>query len=121
MKKNYRLLAALAASMVMLSACGKEAAPEATTEASTEVSTEAATQEQATADASGDAAADANAGSIDVSGLETVTLNDVDLDKLVKLGDYKGVTLDVEKTAVTDEDVENSLNGAFSQNLRQTA
>lgn len=120
MKKNYRLIAALAASMVMLSACGKEAASEATTEASTEVSTEAATEEQATTDASGDAAADANAGSIDVSGLETETLNDVDLDKLVKLGDYKGVTLDVEKTAVTDEDVENSLKGAFSQNPKMT-
>ena len=122
MKKNYRIIAALAASMVMLSACGKEAAPEATTETTTETSTEAATEEtaQTTEEGSQDAAAEASSGSIDVSGLEAGTLADFDVDSLVKLGDYKAITVDLEKTAVTDEDVENSLNGAFSQNPKMT-
>ena len=115
MKKNYRIIAALAASMVMLCACGKEAATETTT---TEATTEAAADEaaQSTADVSTDAAAEGTSGSIDVSGLEAVTLNDVDIDSLVKLGEYKGITLDLKKTEVTDEDVENSLNSAYSQN-----
>ena len=111
MKKNYRIIAALAASMVMLCACGKEAA---TTEATAEASTEATADEAAQSTA--DAAAEGTSGSIDVSGLEAVTLNDVDIDSLVKLGEYKGITLDLKKTEVTDEDVENSLNSAYSQN-----
>ena len=105
--------------MVMLCACGKEAATEtATTEATAEASTEATADEaaQSTADVSTDAAAEGTSGSIDVSGLEAVTLNDVDIDSLVKLGEYKGITLDLKKTEVTDEDVENSLNSAYSQN-----
>ena len=115
MKKNYRIIAALAASMVMLCACGKEAATEtATTEATAEASTEATADEAAQSTA--DAAAEGTSGSIDVSGLEAVTLNDVDIDSLVKLGEYKGITLDLKKTEVTDEDVENSLNSAYSQN-----
>ncbi len=117
MKKNYRIIAALAASMVMLCACGKEAATE-TTETTTEATTEAAADgaAQSDAQASADAAAEGASGSIDVSGLEAVTLNDVDIDSLVKLGEYKGITLDLKKTEVTDEDVENSLNSAYSQN-----
>ena len=119
MQKNYRIIAALAASMVMLCACGKEAATEtATTEATAEASTEATAGEaaQSTADVSTDAAAEGTSGSIDVSGLEAVTLNDVDIDSLVKLGDYKGITLDLKKTEVTDADVEDSLKSAYSQN-----
>ncbi len=117
MKKNYRIIAALAASMVMLCACGKEAATE-TTETTTEATTEATADEaaQSTADVSTDAAAEGTSGSIDVSGLEAVTLNDVDIDSLVKLGDYKGITLDLKKTEVTDADVEDSLKSAYSQN-----
>ncbi len=117
MKKNYRIIAALAASMVMLCACGKEVATE-TTETTTEATTEATADEaaQSTADVSTDAAAEGTSGSIDVSGLEAVTLNDVDIDSLVKLGDYKGITLDLKKTEVTDADVEDSLKSAYSQN-----
>ena len=113
MKKNYRIIAALAASMIMMTACGKEADPEVTTETATEASTEAAAED---GQAAADAAQDAAAGSIDVSGLEAGSLNDFDIDSLVKLGDYKGLTVDIEKTAVTDEDVENSLKSAYSQN-----
>ncbi|WP_026521305.1 trigger factor [Butyrivibrio sp. VCB2001] len=117
MKKNYRIIAALAASMVMLCACGKEAATE-TTETTTEATTEATADEAAQSDAqvTADAAAEGTSGSIDVSGLEAVTLNDVDIDSLVKLGDYKGITLDLKKTEVTDADVEDSLKSAYSQN-----
>ena len=117
MKKNYRIIAALAASMVMLCACGKEAATE-TTDTTTEATTEATADEaaQSTAVVSTDAAAEGTSGSIDVSGLEAVTLNDVDIDSLVKLGDYKGITLDLKKTEVTDADVEDSLKSAYSQN-----
>jgi trigger factor len=117
MKKNYRIIAALAASMVMLCACGKEAATE-TTDTTTEATTEATADEaaQSTADVSTDAAAEGTSGSIDVSGLEAVTLNDVDIDSLVKLGDYKGITFDLKKTEVTDADVEDSLKSAYSQN-----
>lgn len=114
MKKNYRIIAALAASMVMLCACGKEAATETATEATTEATADEAAQ--STADVSTDAAAEGTSGSIDVSGLEAVTLNDVDIDSLVKLGDYKGITLDLKKTEVTDADVEDSLKSAYSQN-----
>ena len=113
MKKNYRLIAALAASMVMLCACGKEAATE-----TTETATEATADEAAQSDAnvSSDAAAEGASGSIDVSGLKAVTLADVDVDSLVKLGDYKGITIDLKKTEVTDEDVEKEIENKLKAN-----
>ena len=122
MKKNYRIIAALALSVAMLSACGSDntetASTETTQEAQTQVSTDTSAQAQ-TADASADQTADADS-SFDVTGLTTKTLNDVDVDKIVTLGEYKGITIAVTKTAVSDEDVENNLKSTFQQYPRMT-
>ncbi len=119
MKKNYRIFAALALSVAMLSACGsdnsQQVSTETTTEAVTEATTEASAQETTADAATEEASADT---SFDTTGLETKSLQDLDVDKLVTLGDYKGITLSLAKTAVSDEDVENNLNTTYQQNPR---
>jgi trigger factor len=122
MKKNYRILAALALSVAMLSACGSDntdtASTETTQEAVAETTTEAAA-ETTTSDAAGaEASADAADTSFDISGLATKSLQDVEVDKLVTLGEYKGIALTATKTAVSDEDVENNLKNTFQQHPR---
>ncbi len=116
MKKKYLIAAVMVASIAMFTACGNNETQTDNTNAAVEAST------QASADATTDAAqADAQQdgdGSFNVEGLETQTLLDTDVDSLVKLGDYKGITLEATKTVVSDEDVENSLSSAFSQNPR---
>lgn len=113
MKNKYRIFAAIVVAATMLSACGsaKEGEPEtepATTEAS--AAAEESSQEAASAESSIEA--------IDVSGLTTTTLKDVDIDSLVKLGDYKGLKLETVKKEVTDADVESALKSAYSRNPR---
>ncbi len=111
MKKKYILFAVFTATAVMLSGCSKKAATE--TEADAQ-----ATETGAETTESGDGAA--SSGTIDVSNLKTTTLADVDLDKLVQLGEYKGITVDVTKKEVTDADVEDSLNSNYSANPLMT-
>ncbi len=122
MKKKYMAVAVMTAMVTVLSACGSGAGTEgdgASTETTTTES--GSTEQEATADTSTAEGSDASAEgtstpAIDISGLETTTLKDVDVDKLVTLGDYKGLKLDVVKNEVTDEMIESSLNSYFSSN-----
>ncbi len=124
MKKKYIAVAALAATVTMLSACGSGAStegqnPQGQSEGAADTGaqgTESGTTQDAGTDGADTAAEGSTTPAIDISGLKTTTLKDVDVDKLVVLGDYKGLSLDVEKTEVTDEMVESSLKSAFSMN-----
>lgn len=108
MKKKYILFAVFMATVTVLSGCTRKTAQdEAVTSESTEAPAEAA--ESGTD-------AEESASSIDVSGLKTTTLMDVDLDKLVTLGEYKGIEVVLSKKEVTDEDVENSLKSGYQSN-----
>ncbi len=103
MKKIYTISAAMVLSLAVLSGCGSNNETEGSAGASTEASV------------SSDAAS-TEASTIDISGLEIKTLADFDVDKLVQLGAYTGNTLEATKREVTDADVEDSLNGAYSMN-----
>jgi trigger factor len=109
MKKKYILFAVFTATAVMLSGCSKKTATEPEAEAQV-TETGAETTESSAA----------SSGNIDVSNLKTTTLADVDLDKLVQLGEYKGITVDVTKKEVTDADVEDSLKSNYSANPLMT-
>ncbi len=112
MKKNYRVFAAVVAAAAMISACGTDAA---TTDSTAESSaTEASGTEASATDSSASDAAATETSSIDISGLKTTTLMDVDIDSLVTLGEYKGITIEATKTEVTDEDVEAEVSSAIS-------
>ncbi len=111
MKKKYILFAVLMTATIALSGCTKKTADQEGATEGTEAVTETAQNE--TGDSQG-------SSSIDVSGLTTTTLMDVDLDKLVSLGDYKGITITLAKKEVTDADVESSLNSAYSSNPLMT-
>ena len=94
MKKNYRVIAGLMLSVLALSACGTE---------------------ENSASSAEETAAETETGTIEpFESLQTKTLLEVDVDSLVTLGEYKGITVEVEKTKVTDEDVENAINNAFA-------
>ncbi len=124
MKKNYRILAALALSVAMLSACGSNNSEPASTEATQETVAEATTDTPAQAQTSettgAEASADAADTSFDIEGLQTKSLQDVDVDGLVTLGEYKGIALTATKTAVSDDDVENNLKTTFQQHPRMS-
>lgn len=107
MKKKYILFAVFMATVTVLSGCTRKTAQDEATSESTEAPAEAA--ESGTD-------AEESSSSIDVSGLKTTTLMDVDLDKLVTLGEYKGIEVVLSKKEVTDEDVENSLKSGYQSN-----
>lgn len=116
MKKKYRIFAAMALAAAMLSACGSAkdgstGADSTTTEASSQASTDAPADTSA-------AASTSTVESIDISGLKTTTLKEIDVDSLVKLGEYKGLKLETVKKEVTDADVESTLQTAYSQSPR---
>ncbi|MCR5404905.1 MAG: trigger factor [Butyrivibrio sp.] len=117
MKKKHRVLAAMAVAAMMLSACGG-AANETTNDASGADSSVTASSEASSQEQTADSAAAASIETIDVSGLPTTTLKEIDVDSLVKLGEYKGLKLETTKKEVTDADVENSLKSAFARNPR---
>ncbi len=106
MKKKYILFAVFMATVTVLSGCTKKTA--------TDESTGTETAETATEASESGTDAEGSSSSIDVSNLKTTTLMDVDLDKLVQLGEYKGIEVTLSKKEVTDEDVESSLNSAYS-------
>ncbi len=106
MKKKYLILAVLTAAVTVLSACGSKAGDEAGT--------------QETPAETGEAGSEVSTASADLSDLKTTTLLDVDLEKLVQLGEYKGITVDLVKQEVTDGDVEDSLSSAYSANPLMT-
>jgi trigger factor len=127
MKKKYMAVAVMAAMVTMLSACGQSAGTQGDGASAETTATESGTAENAAAQQEGAGEAGTSESSdastessstpaIDISGLETTTLKDVDVDKLVVLGDYKGLKLNVVKTEVTDEMVENSLKSSFASN-----
>lgn len=112
MKKRYRVIAAMAMTAVMLSACGGASNESAS---NSDASVAASSAE---AGAGSDASAASSVETIDVSGLSTKTLKEIDVDSLVKLGDYKGLKLETVKKEVTDTDVDNSLKSAYARNPR---
>ncbi len=101
MKKKYILFAVFMATVTVLSGCTKKTAQD---EAATSESTQAAAETTESGTDAGE-----SSSSIDVSNLKTTTLLDVDLDKLVTLGEYKGIEVVLSKKEVTDEDVASSL------------
>lgn len=113
MKKNYLFYGVLAATVTFVTACGSNATTEPATEAKTEVSTEASTDN--TTDNTQDAE-NTELPKINIEGLNTKTLLDVDVDSLVKLGEYKGISVDVVKKEITDKDVEDALNDTYAAN-----
>ncbi len=113
MKKNYLFYGVLAATVTFVTACGSNASTEPTTEAQTEASTEASADN--TTENTGDAEAQ-ELPKISIDGLNTTSLLDVDVDNLVKLGDYKGISVEAAKKEVTDQDVEDALSDTFAAN-----
>ncbi len=108
MKKKYILFAVFMATVTVLSGCTKKTAQD---EAATSESTQAAAETTESGTDAGE-----SSSSIDVSNLKTTTLLDVDLDKLVTLGEYKGIEVVLSKKEVTDEDVESSLKSGYQAN-----
>lgn len=107
MKKFYRIIAVAGVCAAVLAGCGSQdtAGSAAGTEASSE-----------TQDSGSETSADAGEGLRDVTDLETQSLSELDVDSLVKLGDYKGITIEAAKKTITDEDVETTLKSDYSAN-----
>ncbi len=127
MKNKYMMAAMCAAAVTMLTACGLDASTQKEESAGTEQTTQDSSEQtadgaqesnsdDASDETSDSASQESSIPAIDISGLETTTLKDIDVDKLVVLGEYKGLSLDVTKKEVTDEDVESSLSNAFTSN-----
>ncbi len=108
MKKNYVLYGVLAAVVTFVSGCGSNASTDPAADTQTEANTEAS------ADNTSETTNEASKISID--GLKSTTLLDVDVDNLVQLGDYKGITVEAVKSEITDQDVEDALNNTYSAN-----
>ena len=113
MKKNYLFYGVLAATVTFVTACGSNANTETETEAKTEASAEASADNTTENTEETEAA---ELPKINIEGLKTTTLLDVDVDSLVKLGDYNGISVDVTRKEITDQDVENALNDTYAAN-----
>lgn len=113
MKKNYLFYGVLAATVTFVTACGSNATTETDSQPVAGASTEASAEDTAV---NTDNELTPELEKIDIEGLETKSLFDVDVDSLVKLGDYKGITVEAKKTEVTDQDVEDALNSTYSAN-----
>ena len=116
MKKKYLLTATALLTAVVLGACGTGAKEDnangaASSEQTDNAATDSSTQGTASTDTASDAAA--TASSLELK-TDTKTVLDFDLEKLVKLGDYKGLQLTTVKGEVTDEKVEETLKSNFS-------
>ncbi|RKM55972.1 trigger factor [Butyrivibrio sp. CB08] len=113
MKKNYLFYGVLAATVTFVTACGSNA----NTEPETNTQTVASTEDSAdnTTENTEDAE-NTELPKINIEGLKTTNLLDVDVDSLVKLGEYKGISVDTVKKEVTDQDVEDALNDTYSAN-----
>ena len=116
MKKKYLLTATALLTAVVLGACGTGAKEDnangaASSEQTDTAATDSSTQGTASTDTASDAAA--TASSLELK-TDTKTVLDFDLEKLVKLGDYKGLQLTTVKGEVTDEKVEETLKSNFS-------
>ncbi len=114
MKKNYLFYGVLAATVTFVTACGSNATTETETQPATEASTAEASTEDTAVNTDNELTEEPEKISID--GLKTTSLLDVDVDSLVKLGDYKGITVEAKKKEVTDKDVEDALNNTYSAN-----
>ena len=112
--KKYTIVMAALLTTAMLGACGSGAANDESATASSEAATENASVEE-----TGNEAATTDAAST-ASSLELKTdiksVLDYDLDKLVTLGEYTGITLESVKAEVTDQQVEDSLKSSYSAN-----
>lgn len=113
MKKNYLFYGVLAATVTFVTACGSNATTETETQPKAEASTEASADDTAV---NTDNEATEAPEKINIEGLKTTSLVEVDVDSLVKLGDYNGITVEAKKQEVTDKDVEDALNSTYSAN-----
>ncbi|MBQ8032102.1 MAG: FKBP-type peptidyl-prolyl cis-trans isomerase, partial [Butyrivibrio sp.] len=113
MKKNYLFYGVLVATVTFVTACGSNATTETDSQPVAGASTEASAEDTAV---NTDNELTPELEKIDIEGLETKSLLDVDVDSLVKLGDYKDITVEAKKTEVTDQDVEDALNSTYSAN-----
>lgn len=105
MKKRYMLLAGLLALTVVFAGCGKkDDAPSAVSSQSSVVS-----------DTSSDLTLSQVQVPDDYEAPTTLTdlTKDIDLDKAVKLGEYKGLKLTKKVTEVTDTDIQNAITDAL--------
>ncbi len=114
MKKNLALLLAGIMVASTLTACGGQQSSESTDAASTESSV--ATDAASTGASTEDAATSSISALQNTDGLETITLNDIDPDEFVTLGEYKGVTVEATLEEVTDDAVEEQLSAIFTNN-----
>ena len=114
MKKNYLFYGVLAATVTFVTACGSNATTETETQPAAEASTTEASADDTAVNTDNELTQAPE--KIDIEGLKTTSLLDVDVDSLVKLGDYKGITVEAKKKEVTDQDVEDALNSTYSAN-----
>lgn len=113
--KKYTIVMAVLLTTAMLGACGSGTATDGATEASSEAAAENSSAETgATGDAATQDAASA-ASSLELK-TDLKSVLDYDLEKMVTLGEYKGLTLETVKTEITDQEVEDSLKSAYSAN-----
>lgn len=117
--KKYTIVMAALLTTAMLGACGSGAANDESATASSEAATENASVEETANEAATteDAATDAasTASSLELK-TDIKSVLDYDLDKLVTLGEYTGITLESVKAEVTDQQVEDSLKSSYSAN-----
>ena len=110
MKKNLSVLLVVVMALSALTACGSKAKEEATAPAA-----EGSAVEAATAESSNDIASLQN-----LDKLEVKTLDEINPLDFITLGEYKGVTVEVAKTSVTDEDVDNYIKNLIESNPAKT-
>ncbi|MBO4911477.1 MAG: trigger factor [Butyrivibrio sp.] len=110
MKKNLSVLLVVVMALSALTACGSKAKEEATAPAA-----EGSAVEAATAESSNDIASLQN-----LDKLEVKTLDEINPLDYITLGEYKGVTVEVAKTSVTDEDVDNYIKNLIESNPAKT-
>ena len=107
MKKNYLFYGVLAATVTFVTACGSNATTETENQPAAEASTTEASADDTAVNTDNELTEAPE--KINIEGLKTTSLLDVDVDSLVKLGDYKGITVEAKKKEVTDQDVEDAL------------
>lgn len=110
MKKRWLLVLGLLTLSVAVGGCGKK--DETTQEASSTVSSAAESSTESSTDSVSLSAVEVPEDYVPPVTLAELT-KDLDLDKLVTLGEYKGLKLTKEVAEVTDADIENAVTDAL--------
>lgn len=112
MKKRVVMIALLLCVSIAAAGCSKETADNKDSGAATEEVTPTA-EPETTEEAETDAV-DEEAGAEEEAKTTAELLKDIDVEKCVTLGEYKGITVEKSIVSVTDEDVETELESALS-------